>query len=80
MKQKEDPDPLKKKKKEGTLQKFMKKMQITCMGKKTQLTSGFPTSNGRGWAALTKVEGKTAVETITPSQDSVQRQRQRTVT
>lgn len=29
-------------------------------------------------AALTKVEGKkTAVETITPSQDSVQRQRQK---
>lgn len=50
---KEDPDPFKKKK-EGTLQKFRKKMQITCMGKKTQLTSGFPTSNGRGWSSAYK--------------------------
>lgn len=63
------------KQKEGTLQKFMKKMQITVWEKKKiSCLQASPHPMAEDGAALTKAEGKkTAVETITPSQDSVQR-------
>lgn len=57
-----------------------RKCKSPVWGKKISWLQASPHPMAEEGAVLTKVEGKkTAVETITPSQDSVQRQRQRTV-
>lgn len=74
------PIPSKKKKKE-LFRNSWRKCKSPVWEKKPSWLQASPHPMAEDGAALTKVEGKkTAVETITPSQDSVQRQRQRTVT